>query len=65
MSALPKRIVLHSPALTNAGEYRDSGATLAVGDGTGQIAGDRAKVLLDGGYAVTEAAAERVEKAAE
>lgn len=56
-----KTIVLHSPALTNAGKYLDGGATVSVGDAADQIAIDRAADLVKTQRAIAPA----VSKAAE
>ena len=42
-----KKIHLLSPAVTNSGAYLDAGNDVGVGEGSTQIAPDRAKELLD------------------
>jgi len=61
-----RKIVLHGPALDNAGRYCDAGSELVVGaeTGAGIITAARAKELLDRGTAVTATAAAAEEKAA-
>ena len=46
------KIILHRPAVDNAGQYQDAGAELTIGNatgakGVGTIDADRAKELLD------------------
>lgn len=43
-----QKIILHSPALDNAGAYHDSGATIEVGKGPAQIDQARAEALVRG-----------------
>lgn len=59
-----KTIVLASAALANDGGYRDAGSKMTVGKKPGEIDAERAKVLLDRGFALTAAAAASAEKVA-
>src|SRR4051812_11785338 len=61
-----KKIVLHAPALDNAGAYCDAGTELEVGDKAeaGMIDADRARALVDAHSAVSQTASEQIERSA-
>lgn len=58
-----KHIVLHSPAIDNAGGYQDAGAELAIGDAAEPkvITLARAQDLIDGNRAVSRTEAKASE----
>jgi hypothetical protein len=61
-----KNIVLHTPAIDNAGNYRDAGRELTVGDDVAEdvITLKRAQDLIDVGGAVSKTEAEQIERQA-
>ncbi len=52
-----KAIILHTPAIDNAGARRDAGETVTVGEGERDITPEFAKALVDASSAVEAPAA--------
>ena len=47
-----KAIILHTPAIDNAGARRDAGETVTIGEGEREITPEFAKALVDASSAV-------------